>query len=48
MYLVKAILPASEHSVINRLLDMHFLGLRQCLIYGVDESVPNPSIAAIY
>lgn len=39
---------SSHHIVINRLLDMHFLGHWQSLMYGVEGSVRNPSIAAIY
>lgn len=35
----------SHHIVINRLLDMHFLGHWQSLMYGVEGSIRNPSIA---
>ena len=38
----------SHHLVINRLLDMHFLGHWQSLMYGVEGSAHNLSIAAIY
>lgn len=38
----------SQRIVINRLLDMHFLGRWQTLTYGVEGSLRNPSIAVIY
>lgn len=38
----------SHHIVINRLLDMHFPGRWQNLMNGVEGSVRNPSVAAIY